>query len=116
MSLSLYMDVHVPSAITDALRLRGIDVLTAQEDGKRRTADDLLIDRASELGRLIFSRDQDMLRHVGEFQNRSHPFSGVIFASQRDVSIGQCVNDLSMICLAGNAAEFANRVTYRPLR
>jgi len=32
-SLAFYMDVHVPRAITSALRLRGIDVLTAQEDG-----------------------------------------------------------------------------------
>ena len=29
----LYMDVHVPGAVTRALRLRGVDVLTAQEDG-----------------------------------------------------------------------------------
>ena len=28
-----YMDVHVPAAITQGLRLRGVDALTAQEDG-----------------------------------------------------------------------------------
>lgn len=28
----LYMDAHVPFAITAGLRLRGVDVLTAQED------------------------------------------------------------------------------------
>ena len=31
-SLQLYMDHHVPSAITRGLRQRGIDVLTAQQD------------------------------------------------------------------------------------
>ena len=31
MSVRLYMDVHVPLAITEGLRLRGVDVLTAQE-------------------------------------------------------------------------------------
>ena len=110
------MDEHVPGAITDSLRLSGIDVLTVQEDGRRHTPDDQLIDRATALGRLIFSRDQDMLRHAGEFQSRSHHFSGVIFASQRDVSIGQCVKDLSLICLAGKAEEFADRVTFLPFR
>lgn len=30
MSVGLYMDVHVPAAITRALVLRGVDVLTAQ--------------------------------------------------------------------------------------
>jgi len=27
------MDVHVPRAVITALRMRGVDVLTAQEDG-----------------------------------------------------------------------------------
>jgi hypothetical protein len=115
-SLSLYMDEHVPSAITDRLWPRGIDVLTVQEDGRQRTADNLLIDRATELGRLIFSRDQDMLRHASDFQRCGHSFSGVIFASQREVSIGKCVSDLSLICIAGGAEGFANRATYLPLR
>ncbi|MEK7677504.1 MAG: hypothetical protein AAB676_16880 [Verrucomicrobiota bacterium] len=33
MSLPLYMDVHVHRAITNGLRLRAAEVLTAQEDG-----------------------------------------------------------------------------------
>ncbi len=32
MVLRLYMDVHVPKAISIRLKLKGIDVLTAQED------------------------------------------------------------------------------------
>ena len=31
MSVALYMDVQVPRAITTGLRLRGVDVITAQE-------------------------------------------------------------------------------------
>ena len=34
MTIALYMDVHVHRAITVGLRLREIDVLTAQEDGR----------------------------------------------------------------------------------
>ena len=33
MSIALYMDAHVPRAITIGLRLLHVDVLTAQEDG-----------------------------------------------------------------------------------
>ena len=43
MSLALYMDVHVPAAITRALRRRGVDVLTAQEDGNARLPDPALL-------------------------------------------------------------------------
>ena len=32
MSLRLYMDHHVPFSVTEGLRQRGIDVLTAYED------------------------------------------------------------------------------------
>jgi hypothetical protein len=32
MPVALYMDAHIPRAITVGLRLRGVDVLTAQED------------------------------------------------------------------------------------
>ena len=35
MTLRYYMDVHVPSVITESLWRRGIDVLTSQEDGTR---------------------------------------------------------------------------------
>ncbi len=31
MAQALYMDVHVPSAVTEGLRRRGVDVLTSQE-------------------------------------------------------------------------------------
>jgi hypothetical protein len=48
-----YMDVHVPAAVTQALRLRGVDVLTAQEDNARRLLDDELLDRATALGRVL---------------------------------------------------------------
>jgi hypothetical protein len=56
------MDVHVPRAITDALKLRDIDVLTADEDGSRRLTDPELLDRATALARVLFTRDADLQR------------------------------------------------------
>lgn len=40
MAHALYMDVHVPSAVTEGLRRRGVDVLTSQEDGTRAADDE----------------------------------------------------------------------------
>jgi hypothetical protein len=56
------MDVYVRRAVTAALRLRSIDVLTAQEDGSVELANDLLLKRATELGRVLVSQDEDLLR------------------------------------------------------
>ena len=39
MAVRFYLDVHVPRAIALGLRLRGVDVLTAQDDGAERLAD-----------------------------------------------------------------------------
>ena len=56
------MDVHVPRAVTTALRLRGIDVLTAQEDASAELDDGPLLKRAAELGRILVTQDDDLLR------------------------------------------------------
>ena len=116
MSVALYMDVHVPSAITNGLRLRGVDVLTSQEDGTRERSDPKLLDRATELNRLLFTRDEDLLREGAERQAHGEAFAGVVYANQLRVSIGQCVQDLEVIALAGEPEDFANRVEYLPLR
>jgi len=74
------MDVHVRRAITEGLRRRDVDVLTAQEDGSRRLRDPELLDRAIILGRAVFSQDEDMLREASRRQAASEPFAGVIYA------------------------------------
>ena len=51
MSLKLYADVHVRRAVGVALRVRGVDMLTAQTDGAAELEDSELLDRASSLGR-----------------------------------------------------------------
>ena len=116
MSVALYMDVHVPSAITAGLRLRGVDVLTSQEDDTRRLSDTALLDRAKELNRLLFTRDTDLLAEAPQRQERGEAFAGVVYAHQLRVSSGQCVQDLEVIALAGEPEDFVNRVEYLPLR
>lgn len=116
MSLRLYMDVNVPHPITRALRLCGVDVLTAQEDGTRELEDSKLLDRASELGRVLFTRDIGLLREVARRQRSAETLVGVIYAHQIDVSIGQCVSDLELIAQASDPKEWVNRVEYLPLK
>ena len=116
MSVSLYMDVHVPAAITEGLRLRGVQVLTAQEDGKRRLPDDALLDRATALGRVLFTQDTDLLREAAERQRHGVAFAGVIYGQQLDVTVGQCVRDLELLATVNEPEECANRVVYLPLR
>jgi len=109
------MDHNVPHAITDGLRLRGVDVLTAYEDGAHRLPDSELLDRATELGRVLFSLDADLLREAQQRQQTRSSFCGVIFAHQMKVSIGKCIEDLEIIAQAVKPEELANQVEYLPI-
>jgi predicted nuclease of predicted toxin-antitoxin system len=115
MPLKLYMDHHVPRAITIGLRLRQVDVLTAYEDQAHEIADPDLLDRATSLGRVLFTQDDDLLAEAMKRQHAEIVYGGVIYAHQQDVSIGQCVQDLELITTAGTEADVVNRVIYLPL-
>ncbi len=62
MPSAVYMDVHIPMFVTEALRRSGLDVLTSQDDGTATLDDERLLARAVELGRILFSQDQDFLK------------------------------------------------------
>jgi hypothetical protein len=115
-SLQLYFDHHIRSEITRELRRRGVDVLTAQEDGTAAIADPQLLDRATELNRLLFTQDEDLLAEATRRQRAGERFSGVIYGHQLRVSISRCIDDLELIAQAGRAEEYACSVAYLPLR
>jgi len=75
MPLAIYMDHHVPRAITNGLRLRGADVLTAHEDGKDEAPDPDLLDRSTELRRVLFTQDRDLLEEAKRRQEKVYPIS-----------------------------------------
>ncbi len=116
MTLALYMDEHVASAITEGLRRRGIDVLTIQEDGRLGLDDPPLLDRATELGRVLFTRDRDLLQEGARRQQSGEHFAGIIYAHLLRVTIGQCIQDLELLAGVCEPQEIAERVQYLPLR
>lgn len=109
------MDENVPRAITGGLRLRGVDVLTVQEDARRGLEDPRVLDRATELGRVLFSQDEDLLVAARKRHLEGASFSGVIYAHQLHVTIGDCVRDLELIAQALGREEIANRLLFLPL-
>ena len=109
------MDVHVRRAITEALRLRRVDVLTAQADGATRLPDPVLLERAMKLGRVLFSQDEDLLAEATSRQRTGISFAGVVYAHQLRVNIGRCIQDLELIAKATDPADWLNRVEYLPL-
>ena len=113
--LRLYMDVHVNAAITAGLRRRDIDVLTAQEDGSRRFEDTALLDRATELDRVLFTQDEDFLAIARERQNSEMIFTGLIYGHQLAATVGKYVLDLEVMCKVLEPEEMRHRIEYIPL-
>jgi len=74
------MDVHIRRAITEGLRRRDVDVLTAQDDGSDRLPDAELLDRALALSRVVFSQDEDIsARGIGANNPAKHlPASSIV--------------------------------------
>jgi Domain of unknown function (DUF5615) len=113
MALPFYMDVHVPSAVTEGLRRRGLDV-TSQDDGTRSVDDESLLERASGLRRILVTQDEDLLVIGARWQAVGREFSGIVFARQIGTSLGQLIDDLQLIAECCDALELASRVIYAP--
>jgi predicted nuclease of predicted toxin-antitoxin system len=114
MAVGIYMDVHIPRTITNGLRLRGVDVLTAQEDGTSTLEDPELLDRATELGRLLYSQDDDLLAEAHFRLEKKIKFSGVIYSHQLKSPIGKCVEDLEIIAKTFEPEEVENLIEFIP--
>lgn len=115
MSVALDMDVHVKLAITNGLRLRGVDVLTAQEDGSATLDDPDLLDRATFLDRALFSQDDDLLAEAHRRQASAQYFAGLVYVKQNRLTIGQIVHDLELIAKCCEPIDMANKVQFLPI-
>lgn len=115
MNVRFYMDEQVPRQITLGLRLRGIDVLTVQEDGRSGLLDPEVLARATELQRVLFTRDDDFFAIANTLLAASIDFCGIIYSHQQTASIGDCIRDLEVIAQACNLEEFVNHIEFLPL-
>jgi predicted nuclease of predicted toxin-antitoxin system len=115
MPLAFYMDHHVPLSISAGLRIRGVDVLTAYEDGAQRLSDPALLDRALVLQRVLFTRDDDFLVEAARRHQVGIPFFGLVYAHQLRASIGLCIEQLQLISELVEPDEIRNQVLFLPL-
>ena len=115
MPVGLYFDHNVNRAIVQGLRLRSVDVVTALEDGASQLTDAELLDRATKLGRVLYSGDLDLVIEARRRQREGVPFACVVFAPQR-LPIGQCVEQLELLAETGEPEDFLDSLLFLPLR
>ena len=115
MSLRLYCDHHVPRAIAIGVRRRGIDVLTTEADGTADRDDEFLLQRATDLGRVVFTQDRDFLALAAAWQHTRREFTGMVYAHQMRITIGAAIQDLVLIASLMHPDDMRNRVEFVPL-
>ena len=115
MTIAFYMDENVHRGITDGLRIKGVDVLTVQEDKRIGFSDISILNRANELERVLLSQDDDFWVEAKRRQLEQIDFIGIIYAHKLKISVGNCIRDLEIIAKVASWEELANHVEYLPL-
>lgn len=85
--------------------------------GSNELDDSLLLDRASELGRLLFTRDDDLLVEAVRKQRSGITFHGLVYAHQLRVRvpIRRCLDELELIAKSVEPEDLLNQVIFLPL-
>ncbi len=105
--IRFYMDEHVPSAVTAGLRLRGVDVLTAQEAGMLEAPDKDHLALAASQSRVVSTQDADFLRLHAEGSSRA----GIAYVHQQS-AVGRVVRVLMLIYQVLEPEDMQNHVEF----
>ena len=109
--ISLYFDEHVQIGLAEALRIRGVDVLTTQEAGNIGVTDIDQLAFAAGKGRSFFSYNK---RHFAKIHydwmksKKSH--AGMILSDQ--LTIGVVLRRLMRLYFSVDSDEMRNRLEY----
>ena len=106
--IRFHLDQHVPNAVALGLRLRGIDVSTTHEAGLQDAGDLAHIAYALAEGRVIFTQDDDFLRH----HHAGVIHAGIVYSKQSSRSIGEIVRYLKLMSDCFEAEVMAGQVEY----
>ena len=114
MKIRLYMDEDVmDDDLVQALRDRGIDVLTALEAGTQTWEDDQQLQFAAEQGRVLYSCNKhDYCRISSAILSQGESHVGIITGVMGRYSVGEQMRRLKNIVDTLSTEEIENQVIY----
>jgi len=110
--LRFYFDESVELAVSSQLAAAGLDVVSAHSLDQLGDSDPNHLARATEMGRVLCTYDQDFLRLAAE--GASH--SGIIFAPQQKASIGGWVREIKAIHAQMQAEDIQGHIVFLSIR
>jgi predicted nuclease of predicted toxin-antitoxin system len=108
-TLRYYLDEHIDPAISQGLRLRGIDVLTTEEAGRAHQglSDAEQLAYAAAQGRVLVTRDSDFV----ELASKQLPHAGIVLLRQK-LSIGEYIEYLELFAQTTSPEAMRNLLVY----
>ena len=106
--IRVYFDQHMWSALTHALRARGVDVLTAQDAGRcgLPDPDQLAFATAEERVMMTFDTDYLALHYAGT------QHAGIAWCEEQKYKIGELLTALLVVHGVLSRDEMRNQVEY----
>jgi hypothetical protein len=109
--LTLYLDEHVQFALAEALRARGVDILTTQEAKNIGLQDVGQLVFAAENRRSLFSYDKRHFARIHyEWMSMKRQHAGIILSDQ--LTIGLLLRRLMRLYYSLNTEDMINRLEY----
>lgn len=114
MKIRLYFDEDAMDAdLVHALRIRGVDVTSALEQGMIRRSDADHLEFAALQGRVLYSFNVgDFQRLHSEYLTQGKHHSGVILGQQQRYSLGEQMRRLLKIIARISDEEMSDRVVF----
>jgi predicted nuclease of predicted toxin-antitoxin system len=106
--VKFYLDEHIPKAVAEGLRRRGIDVLTIQGAGRVGDPDRKQLAYAALKRRVLVTFDDDFL--ALDAAGASH--SGIVFSQAGRRSVGELIESLVLIANVIEPGEMRNHIEF----
>jgi predicted nuclease of predicted toxin-antitoxin system len=120
--LKFYTDSHIPKAVADQLRARGVDVVRCQDVGMAHADDLPHLEYAAREGRVVVTGDRDFLRLNAEWLAAGREHAGIVYITPETMrhsrKVGILVSELLFFheAVEGGAAtveqDFRNKVQH----
>ena len=114
MTIRLYVDEDaVDKDLIQALRARGVDVITALEAGMIERQDEEQLEYAAVQKRVLYSFNvRDFYRLHTDFLARGRSHAGIILAQQQRYSVGEQMRRLLRLIATKSAEGMRNQVEF----
>lgn len=105
--IRFYLDEHIPNAVTQGLRRRGVDVLTVQEAGRSGLSDFEQLAFAFNQQRMMITMDSDFLNLASQLIAHA----GIAYANPTR-SIGELIGSIMLLYDVLSREEVQNHVEF----